>query len=74
MGQRVVLTEQLAASVLECLRRVDDIAYLRWASIAKRMNSVRDFRDEALGLIEQPSPQLAFDPDALRRIRPEARA
>ncbi len=69
-GQRVVLTEQLASGVLDCLRRVDDIAYLRWASIAKHMRSVREFRDEALGLVLQPSPRLEFTADYIRAIRP----
>lgn len=70
-GQREVLTAQLAVGVMECLRRVDDIAYLRWTSISKSIESVADFRDEALGLLRHPSPRLVFAPDGAPRFRPE---
>jgi len=63
-GQREVLSTQLATGVLTCLRRVDDIAYLRWAAVAKGMQRVTDFRDEALALLTQPSPRLVF-PDGV---------
>ena len=59
-GQREVLSAQLAAGVLSVLRRVDDIAYLRWAAVAKAMTSVTDFRDEAVALLTHPSPRLDF--------------
>lgn len=72
-GQKRVLSEQLAAGVLECLRRVDDIAYLRWAAVAKRMESVGAFRDEALGLVSHPSPRLRFNPQTVRPIRSDSR-
>lgn len=72
-GQKQVLSAQLASGALECLRRVDDIAYLRWAAVAKRMDSVGTFRGEALGLILYPSPRLQFDSDAVEMIRPSPR-
>jgi len=72
-GQREALTAQLAVGVMECLRRVDDIAYLRWTAISKSIESVADFRDEALGLIRQPSPRLVFAPDGAPRFRPDRR-
>ncbi len=59
-GQPIVLTTQLAAGVLECLRRVDDIAYLRWAAIAKSFDNVTVFAEEAMALLTEPSPKLAF--------------
>lgn len=59
-GQREVLSSQLAAGVLSVLRRVDDIAYLRWAAVAKGMTSVTDFRDEAVSLLTHPGPRLDF--------------
>jgi hypothetical protein len=73
VGQQDVLTAQLAVGVMECLRRVDDIAYLRWAAISKDIESISDFRDEATALIEHPSPRLVFQPDGAPRVRPERR-
>lgn len=61
VGQNVVLTSQLSVGVMDALRRTDDVAYLRWACMAKRMVSVRDFAAEVRALIEQPSPRLRFD-------------
>lgn len=71
-GQDVVLSSQLASEVMHCLRRVDDIAYLRYASVAKRFRSVREFADEANGLLECPSPYLTFDKGLLTLSPPEA--
>ncbi len=69
-GQREVLTAQLAVGVMDCLRRVDDIAYLRWTAISKNIESVTAFRDEALALITHPSPRLSFDVAGKARPRP----
>lgn len=62
-GHTEVLSAQLAVEVMACLRRVDDIAYLRWASTAKSVDRVTRFRDEALRLITHPSPALRFNPE-----------
>lgn len=59
-GQPIVLTTQLAAGVLQCLRRVDDIAYLRWATVAKSFDNVTVFAEEAMALLTDPSPKLEF--------------
>lgn len=59
-GQRRVESSQLANGVLDCLRRVDDIAYLRWVTQRKDFRAIREFRDEALGLIAYPSTRLQF--------------
>ncbi len=59
-GQDRVHTGQLGVGVLDCLRRVDDIAYLRWASMLKNIQSVRDFDTEARALVAFPSPRLVF--------------
>jgi transcriptional regulator NrdR family protein len=71
-GQPEVHSAQLAIGVLDCLRRVDDIAYLRWAAVAKRMSTVTQVRDEAIGLVREPSSRLVFDP-SLRPRRPDPR-
>lgn len=70
-GQREVHSTQLAVGVLDCLRRVDDIAYLRWSAVAKSMTTVTQVRDEACALLSQPSARLSFDP-ALRPRRPDS--
>lgn len=67
-GQSDVHSSQLAVGVLDCLRRLDDVAYLRWASIAKNIDSVTTFNTEALGLIRHPSPRLYFDVSAGRAL------
>ncbi|WP_336853871.1 hypothetical protein [Sinomonas albida] len=59
-GQPIVLTSQLAAGVLDCLRRTDDIAYLRWVSIAKSFDNVPVFEEEARALVSSPSRRLVF--------------
>ncbi|AHD24233.1 hypothetical protein Y013_24740 (plasmid) [Rhodococcus pyridinivorans SB3094] len=59
-GQRTVSSSQLGVGVLDCLRRVDDIAYLRWATVMKEIDSVEEFHDEAIALVLHPSPRLAF--------------
>lgn len=66
-GQRDVLTSQLATGVLDALRRVDDIAYLKWASTAKNFDSVRELHREAASLATAPSRRLVFDVDAKPR-------
>lgn len=60
VGQGEVLSSQLAVGVLDCLRRVDDIAYLRWVSIAKGIEAVTSFAEEARALVTDPSPRLEF--------------
>lgn len=60
-GQPVILSSQLAVGVLDCLRRVDDIAYLRWSVIAKGTESVTEFASEARNLLIYPSPKLRFE-------------
>lgn len=59
-GQRVIHSSQLASSALTSLRRVDDIAYLRWATVVKGITSVRAFTDEVADLIQHPSPPLLW--------------
>lgn len=59
-GQERVTSNQLAVGVLNVLRMVDDLAYLRWAANMKRIPQVAGLRDEAAALIEYPSDQLIF--------------
>lgn len=59
-GQRVVHSSQLADGVLVALRRVDDIGYLRWATVTKNIRSVRSFAVEVADLISSPSPRMEW--------------
>lgn len=68
-GQSQVTTAQLGAGALDALRRVDDIAYLRWCIVFKHIESVATFVEEVRGLIENPSPKLIINGPA--RARPE---
>lgn len=61
VGQNIVHSTQLAVGVLDCLRRVDDIAYLRVAIQLKDFRAVRDIKAEAMGLITHPSDRLQFN-------------
>ncbi|MDV8003190.1 hypothetical protein, partial [Rhodococcus sp. IEGM 1408] len=50
-GQSMVTSAQLGVGVEGALRRIDDIAYLRWVTAMKDMWTVEQFHDEARGLI-----------------------
>lgn len=61
-GQTVVRQADLASQVSQCLRRVSEVAYLRWV-IHERDLDVEDVWSEALGLLAWPSPRLVFEPN-----------
>jgi len=48
--QPTVTSAQLASEILHVLRKKDHIAFLRYASTAKRYQSVEDYEDEAVAL------------------------
>lgn len=62
-GQRVVQSTQISHSVLMHLRRIDDIGYLRWATIVKNIRSIREFANEARDLIDVPFPRVPVTKD-----------
>lgn len=68
-GQRIVQSTQLSASVLVHLRRVDDIGYLRWATIVKNIRGVRGLTEEAADLIDIPSRRARVTKDWRRWAR-----
>ena len=59
-GQSVIHSTQLAIGVLNCLRQIDDIAYLRCAVVVKNLDSVTMIADETRELMLSPSPRLLF--------------
>jgi transcriptional regulator NrdR family protein len=56
-GQGTVHSSQLGVGVLDALRHLDDIAFLRWATILKKTYTVTDFAVEAQELVSHPSPR-----------------
>jgi transcriptional regulator NrdR family protein len=62
-GQRIVRSTQISHSVLIHLRRIDDIGYLRWATIVKNIRGIREFANEATDLIHMPFPPVQVTKD-----------
>lgn len=62
-GQALVTVQQIASEILKPLRKVDSMAYLRYASVAKQYHSVGDFWIEAHALADaqelQPKGEVA---------------
>ena len=52
-SQPIVTTGQLIAEMLKALRSLDDIAYLRYASIVKQFSTESDYDAEALSLANE---------------------
>lgn len=52
-GQALVTVQQIASEILKRLRKTDAMAYLRYASVAKRYRSVDDFLVEAHALADE---------------------
>lgn len=67
-GQATVRSSQLASEAMAALRMYDDIAYLRYAGIAKGYKSIRDFKAEAVALLDRPSPRIVYVKSALRPV------
>ena len=42
-GEREVTTEQLGELVMEQLKKLDQVAYVRFASVYKSFNDIREF-------------------------------
>lgn len=69
VGQRVVRSSQISALVVDCLRRTDQIGYLRWVTVGKEL-SLEQLHQEALDLLRYPITQLRFRRDAAPALRP----
>ncbi len=62
MAGSEVTSEQVGMAVLERLRAVDEVAYLRFASVYKDFSAAGDFEREA-GLLKSTEPKRAAEPD-----------
>ena len=62
MAGSEVTSEQVGMAVLERLRAVDEVAYLRFASVYKDFSAAGDFEREA-GLLKSTAPKRAAEPE-----------
>lgn len=53
IGEREVSSMKLGALVMEALKRLDEVAYIRFASVYKRFKDVNEFR-ETINSLTQP--------------------
>ena len=53
-----ITTSQIGELVMEELRKLDDVAYIRFASVYRDFNDIGEFIDAIEGLENSPSPEL----------------
>jgi transcriptional repressor NrdR len=56
-GRRRVGSAEIGREVLDRLRALDDVGYLRFASVYKGFTELTDFERELLSLLKRPSPE-----------------
>lgn len=66
-GNAEIPADEVGLAVLEPLRVLDQVAYLRFASVYKSFASVDDFADEVAALMAE---RAALDPDATQVVEP----
>ena len=57
-GEREVRTRRIGERVMEALREMDQVAYVRFASVYRSFQDVNEFREEIERLESEPSPEL----------------
>ncbi len=57
-GEREVRSREIGERVMDALRDIDQVAYVRFASVYRSFEDVADFRDEVERLEREPSPEL----------------
>lgn len=62
LGRREVSGERIGAEVLERLRDLDTVAYMRFASVYKGFTSPEDFRRELATLEKESPPKVRPEP------------
>lgn len=53
-----ITTSQIGEYVMEELRKLDDVAYIRFASVYRDFNDINEFIEAIEGLENTPSPEL----------------
>lgn len=56
-GEREIPSRQLGEWVMDELRNLDQVAYVRFASVYRSFQDVSEFRDEIERLEQEPSPE-----------------
>ena len=56
-GEREIPSRQLGDWVMQALRNLDQVAYVRFASVYRSFQDVSEFRDEIERLEQEPSPE-----------------
>ena len=56
-GEREIPSRQLGEWVMQALRNLDQVAYVRFASVYRSFQDVSEFRDEIERLEQEPSPE-----------------
>ena len=62
-GRRPVPSAEIGREILERLRDLDDVAYLRFASVYKDFQELNDFERE-LGLLAKKSPPKGIEEES----------
>jgi transcriptional repressor NrdR len=57
MGEREVKSRQIGEWVMEALKELDQVAFVRFASVYRDFQDVREFRDEIERLANAPTPE-----------------
>lgn len=60
-GEREVRSRELGERIMNELRDLDHVAYVRFASVYRSFEDVKDFREELERLEKQPTPELKRD-------------
>ena len=56
-GEREVFSRAIGEAVMDALRDLDQIAYVRFASVYRKFEDVSEFRDEVERLQNEPPPE-----------------
>lgn len=57
-GEREIPTRQIGQWVMEELKELDQVAYVRFASVYRSFQDINAFRDEVQRLQNEPSPEI----------------
>jgi transcriptional repressor NrdR len=71
-GDREITTRQIGEWVMEELRTLDQVAYVRYASVYRKFEDVAAFREEIERLEKQPTPEARRQQmDLLKDLEPK---
>ena len=56
-GEREIASRAVGEAVMDTLRGLDQVAYVRFASVYRKFEDVSEFRDEVDRLVNEPPPE-----------------